>query len=153
MKELEKKALRIAKEIEGEDTQDLHLAEVGVASMRFFFFLFSFTFVSFYNLLFDFLFEFLKCCDFSQQERGLYHDDFDIDEETRFSSVYRVKGVDDSGCDEDEDTLVDSHNSETFGGIPGLIIKRSGEISGGKGNNGAQTWPKFSSMVSPQPVI
>ncbi len=28
MDELEKKALRIAREIEGEDTQDLHLAEV-----------------------------------------------------------------------------------------------------------------------------
>ncbi|KAH1149297.1 hypothetical protein GYH30_043728 [Glycine max] len=48
-RELEKQALRIAREIEGEETQDLHLAE----------------------------------------ERGLYHN-FDIDEETRFSSVYRV---------------------------------------------------------------
>lgn len=29
MSELEKEALRIAREIEGEDTRDLHLAEVG----------------------------------------------------------------------------------------------------------------------------
>ncbi|CAI8607939.1 unnamed protein product [Vicia faba] len=50
MRELEMQALRIAREIEGEETQDIHLAE----------------------------------------ERGLYSDDFDIDEETRFSSVYRV---------------------------------------------------------------
>jgi len=31
IRELEKQALRIAREIEGEETQDLHLAEVGVA--------------------------------------------------------------------------------------------------------------------------
>ncbi|PPR94124.1 hypothetical protein GOBAR_AA26544 [Gossypium barbadense] len=49
-RELEKEAMRIAREIEGEDTQDLHLAE----------------------------------------ERGVdLHDDFDIDEEMRYSSVYR----------------------------------------------------------------
>jgi len=34
-RELEKQALRIAREIEGEETQDLHLAEVVVASMAF----------------------------------------------------------------------------------------------------------------------
>ncbi|KAI9119825.1 hypothetical protein K1719_009214 [Acacia pycnantha] len=50
-RELEKQALRIAREIEGEETRDLHSAE----------------------------------------ERGIHlHEDFDIDEETRFSSVYRV---------------------------------------------------------------
>ncbi|XP_025618453.1 polyadenylate-binding protein-interacting protein 3 isoform X1 [Arachis hypogaea] len=106
MKELEQKALRIAKEIEGEDTHDLHLAE----------------------------------------ERGRYHDDFDSDEETRFSSVYRGKGVDDSGYDEDEEPRLDSYNSETFGSITGSVIKNPGEISGGKANNGAQTWSNFSKM-------
>ncbi|MED6161157.1 Polyadenylate-binding protein-interacting protein 3 [Stylosanthes scabra] len=113
MKELEQKALRIAKEIEGEDTHDLHLAE----------------------------------------ERGRYHDNFDIDEETRFSSVYRGKGVDDSGYDEDEETRLDSHNSETFGDITGSVIKKLGEISGRKGNNGAQTWSNFSKMDHSQPSL
>ncbi|RYQ88911.1 hypothetical protein Ahy_B09g095822 isoform C [Arachis hypogaea] len=112
MKELEQKASRIAKEIEGEDTHDLHLAE----------------------------------------ERGRYHDDFDSDEETRFSSVYRGKGVDDSGYDEDEESRLDSYNSETFGSITGSVIKKPGETSGGKANNGAQTWSNFSKMVSPQPI-
>ncbi|CAJ1950835.1 unnamed protein product [Sphenostylis stenocarpa] len=101
-RELEKQALRIAREIEGEETPDLHLAE----------------------------------------ERGLYHS-FDIDEETRFSSVYRGT-VDDIGYDENEDKL-DSHNSETFDNIYGLVIKRPGEVSQ-KGNNAAQTWSNFSSV-------
>ncbi|KAK7335854.1 hypothetical protein VNO80_27946 [Phaseolus coccineus] len=97
-RELEKQALRIAREIEGEETQDLHLAE----------------------------------------ERGFHlHGDFDIDEETRFSSVYRGKRADDSGFD--EDVLFDSHNSDTFGGVFGSVVKRSSEISGGKGNEGART--------------
>lgn len=91
--------------------------------------------------------------DFALQERGLYPDDFDIDEETRFSSVYRGKGVDDSGYYESEDNLLDSHNSETFGGMSGSVMKTPGETSGGKDNNGAQTWSNFSSMVSPQAVI
>ncbi|XP_027907708.1 polyadenylate-binding protein-interacting protein 3-like [Vigna unguiculata] len=104
-RELEKQALRIAREIEGEETQDLHLAE----------------------------------------ERGLYHN-FDIDEETRFSSVYRGNIVDDVGYDENEDKLLDSHNSETFDNIYGLVSKKPGEVSGQKGNNGAQTWPNFSSV-------
>ncbi|XP_014500982.1 polyadenylate-binding protein-interacting protein 3 [Vigna radiata var. radiata] len=97
-RELEKQALRIAREIEGEETQDLHLAE----------------------------------------ERGFHlHEDFDIDEETRFSSVYRGKRADDSGFD--EDVLFDTHSSDTFGGVFGSVVKRSGEISGGKGNDGART--------------
>ncbi|KAK8465030.1 hypothetical protein PHAVU_010G133101 [Phaseolus vulgaris] len=106
-RELEKQALRIAREIEGEETQDLHLAE----------------------------------------ERGLYHN-FDIDEETRFSSVYRGNTVDDSGYDENEDKLLDSdsHNSERFDNIYGLVIKRPGEVSGQKGNNGAQKLANFSSV-------
>ncbi|KAG4400350.1 hypothetical protein GLYMA_07G036300v4 [Glycine max] len=104
-RELEKQALRIAREIEGEETQDLHLAE----------------------------------------ERGLYHN-FDIDEETRFSSVYRGKGVDDSEYDENEDKLLDSHNSETFDNIYDLVNKRPVEARGQKGSNGAQTWSNFSSV-------
>ncbi|XP_027335060.1 polyadenylate-binding protein-interacting protein 3-like [Abrus precatorius] len=105
MRELEKEALRIAREIEGEETQDLHLAE----------------------------------------ERGIYHN-FNIDEETRFSSVYRGKGVDDSGYDENEDKLSDSQNSETFGDMYGSSIKKPGEISGRRGNTGAQTWSNFTSV-------
>jgi len=53
-RELEKQALRIAREIEGEETQDLHLAEVSIASMAFS------PFVNFCNFLFNRLFEFLK---------------------------------------------------------------------------------------------
>ncbi|KAI9109535.1 hypothetical protein K1719_019589 [Acacia pycnantha] len=98
-REFEKQALRIAREIEGEDTQDLHLAE----------------------------------------ERGLYlNKNFDIDEETRFSSVYRDKGVDDSGYDEDEDTLLDSHNSETFGDTFASVVMKSGESSDGKDDDGVR---------------
>ncbi|TYI78782.1 hypothetical protein E1A91_D06G238200v1 [Gossypium mustelinum] len=75
-RELEKEAMRIAREIEGEETRDLHLAE----------------------------------------ERGLdLHDNFDIDEEMRYSSVYRGRGLDDSGYEEEEDILLDSQNIETFG--------------------------------------
>ncbi|KAK7261657.1 hypothetical protein RIF29_27973 [Crotalaria pallida] len=108
-RELERQALRIAREIEGEDTQDLHLAE----------------------------------------ERGL-HGNLDIDEETMFSSVYRGKGVDDSGYDENEDMFVDAHNSDTFGEIFGSVIKRPGEISGGKDNDGARTVGSSSSVDHPQ---
>lgn len=53
-RELEKLALRIAREIEGEDTQDLHLAEVSVDSMTFS------PFLIFCNFLFYCSFEFLK---------------------------------------------------------------------------------------------
>jgi hypothetical protein len=85
---------------------------------------------------------------FSQQERGLYPDDFEVDEETRYSSVYRGKGIDDE-YDENEDNLLDSQNSETFGDISDSVIKRPGKVSGGKGKNGAQTWSNFSFMVFP----
>ncbi|KAK4269111.1 hypothetical protein QN277_022311 [Acacia crassicarpa] len=95
MRELEKQALRIAREIEGEETRDLHSAE----------------------------------------ERGLHlHEDFDIDEETRFSSVCRVKGADDSGHDEKEDVPIDSRNSETFGGTFASVIKKSCDLASGEGN-------------------
>ncbi|KAK4479547.1 hypothetical protein RD792_015064 [Penstemon davidsonii] len=75
-REMEREAMRIAREIEGENTFDLHLAE----------------------------------------ERGIQLDgNLEIDEETRFSSVFR--GVDDSGYDEIEEILLDSQNDETFGGV------------------------------------
>ncbi|XP_028763158.1 polyadenylate-binding protein-interacting protein 3 isoform X3 [Neltuma alba] len=110
-RELEKQALRIAREIEGEDTQDLHLAE----------------------------------------ERGLYlHKNFDIDEETRFSSVYRDKGVYDSGYDENEDILSDSRNSETFGDTVASVVMRSSESSDGKDDDGVRTPSNSSSKDLPQ---
>ncbi|XP_022980565.1 polyadenylate-binding protein-interacting protein 3-like isoform X2 [Cucurbita maxima] len=90
-RELEKEASRIAREIEGEDTEDLHLAE----------------------------------------ERGIdLHDKFDIDEETRFSSVFRGKGADDSGFDENEDISFNSRNMETFGGSSSSDIRLADTLSG-----------------------
>ncbi|XP_009372375.2 polyadenylate-binding protein-interacting protein 3 isoform X1 [Pyrus x bretschneideri] len=102
-KELEREALRIAREIEGEDTPDLHMAE----------------------------------------ERGI-HLHVDIDEETRFSSVYRGEVVDDSGYDEDEDILLDTRNTETFGDSTGSLRKSSMDWTTGKSNNRA---PSSSSFV------
>lgn len=106
MRELEREASRIAGEIEGEETQDLHLAE----------------------------------------ERGIHlHEKFDIDEETRFSSVFR--GVDDGGYDEDEDALLDSCNIETFGGASGSVVGRPlANLTSGKSNDGAQMSSCSSSM-------
>lgn len=98
-RELEKEATRIAREIEGEDTKDLHLAE----------------------------------------ERGVhFHEHFDIDEETRFSSVYRGTGVDDSGYEETEDIILDSRNSETFGDTPASCTNKYGDLSHGEFNDGAR---------------
>ncbi|GLT49700.1 hypothetical protein SLA2020_232400 [Shorea laevis] len=58
------------------------------------------------------------------KERGLrLHDNFDIDEETRFSSVYRGRGVDDSGY-EDEEIVLDSCTIETFGGSSASVSSR-----------------------------
>ncbi|KAG8656484.1 polyadenylate-binding protein-interacting protein 3 isoform X3 [Manihot esculenta] len=95
MRELEKEATRIAREIEGEDTQDLHLAE----------------------------------------ERGIHLDgNFDIDEETRYSSVYRGIGIDDSGYDETEDIMFDSHNSETFGAASASYTNESADLTHGRSN-------------------
>jgi len=61
-RELEKQALRIAREIEGEETQDLHLAEVVVASMAFS------PFVNSCNFLFNYLFGFLKLIFINRKE-------------------------------------------------------------------------------------
>ncbi|KAK3010192.1 hypothetical protein RJ639_011943 [Escallonia herrerae] len=84
MRDLEREATRLAREIEGEDTKDLHLAE----------------------------------------ERGIHlHRDFDIDEETRFSSVLR--GLEDSGYYEADDMASDVRNTETFGGVSDSVISKS----------------------------
>ncbi|EEF41019.1 conserved hypothetical protein [Ricinus communis] len=105
MRELEKEAMRMAREIEGEETQDLHLAE----------------------------------------ERGNhFHENFDIDEETRFSSVYRGMALDDSGYEESEDILLDSRNAETFGDTPASFTKKSGDLTNGKSNDGARVLSKCS---------
>ncbi|KAF8083830.1 hypothetical protein N665_0750s0016 [Sinapis alba] len=79
-RELEEKALRIAREIEGENTRDLHVAE----------------------------------------ERELQlSEKFDIDEETKYSSVCPVNGFDDSGYEEEEEILLDCRNNLTFGDSTG----------------------------------
>ncbi|KAD6794719.1 hypothetical protein E3N88_05615 [Mikania micrantha] len=96
-RELEKEASRLAREIEGEDTQDLHLAE----------------------------------------ERGIQFHKFDLDEETKYSSV--IRRVDDSGYDENED-IVDSQNSQTFGKASDSLL-----------NNGSQLTSSFSTLVKVQP--
>ncbi|KAI3727346.1 hypothetical protein L1987_67159 [Smallanthus sonchifolius] len=83
MKEREKEALRLAREIEGEDTQDLHLAE----------------------------------------ERGIhFHSGFDLDEEAKYSSVFR--GVDDSGYDVNED-IWDSKSIEIVGNVSDSAMNNS----------------------------
>ncbi|KAL0354496.1 UNVERIFIED_CONTAM: Polyadenylate-binding protein-interacting protein 3 [Sesamum radiatum] len=104
MRELEREALRIAREIEGEDTLDFHLAE----------------------------------------ERGIQLDGYlEMDEETRFSSVYR--GADDSGYDEIEDILLDSRNNETFGGVSGSL---TGETRVDRSTGNARDGTQLSSRSS-----
>ncbi|GER52356.1 Myb family transcription factor family protein [Striga asiatica] len=83
-RELEMEATHLAREIEGEDTLDLHLFEEKV----------------------------------NQSGENL-----EIDEETQFSSVSRK--VDDNGCGEIENILLDSQNGETFGDISSTVIGRS----------------------------
>lgn len=73
------------------------------------------------------------------QERGIHvNESSDIDEETRFSSVFRGKMVDDSGYEENEDILLDSHNDETFGDSSDSIIKNPIDWSSGKSNDVAR---------------
>nr|XP_043624259.1 polyadenylate-binding protein-interacting protein 3 [Erigeron canadensis]XP_043624260.1 polyadenylate-binding protein-interacting protein 3 [Erigeron canadensis] len=109
MREREREALRIAREIEGEDTQDLHLAE----------------------------------------ERGIrFHGKFELDEETKYSSVSR--GVDDSGYAEDENIL-DSQNSETFGDVSDPMMNKSfTDLTIGKSNNESQLPSSFSTLIEVQ---
>lgn len=69
-----------------------------------------------------------------------------MDEETRFSSVFR--GVDDTGYDEKEN-LLDSRNIETFGGVPDSFIGKSlAAFKSGKSNDGAEMPSSSSSMVT-----
>ncbi|KAL4387858.1 hypothetical protein GQ457_09G005050 [Hibiscus cannabinus] len=106
MRQYEKEAMRIAREIEGEETQDLHLAE----------------------------------------ERGFdLHDNFDIDEEMRFSSVQRGRGFDDSGYEE-EDAMLDSHNIETFGDSSDSCSRRPADLTSLQGTVGVLI-PSSSSLV------
>ncbi|XWS18834.1 hypothetical protein CRYUN_Cryun32bG0079100 [Craigia yunnanensis] len=110
-RELEKEAMRIAREIEGEETQDLHLAE----------------------------------------ERGFdLHDSFDLDEEMRFSSVYRGRGVDDSGYEEEEDIMLDSHNIETFGDSSDSLSRRPADLTCLQSSDGVRM-PSSSSLVDEAP--
>ncbi|XP_077212961.1 polyadenylate-binding protein-interacting protein 4-like isoform X2 [Tasmannia lanceolata] len=106
MIDLEREASRIAREIEGEETQDLHLAE----------------------------------------ERGIqFHEDFDLDEESRFSSVFRR--VDVGVCEENEEMMLDASNNEIFGGSSGSVINKSvSGITGEKNNDGAQSLSSCSSL-------
>ncbi|XP_068659380.1 polyadenylate-binding protein-interacting protein 3-like [Aristolochia californica] len=100
----EREASRIAREIEGEETEDLHLAE----------------------------------------ERGLqFYDDFELDEETRYSSVFR--GVDDGRYEETDDTKLDSRNTETFGDSTDSVINRSfSEMTERKSSDGGHVSPSCS---------
>ncbi|CAI9757695.1 unnamed protein product [Fraxinus pennsylvanica] len=105
MRDLEREAKRIAREIESEDTHDLHLAE----------------------------------------ERGIQLTGIlEMDEETRFSSVYR--GVDDSGNDEIEDILLNSRNDETFGDASGSVTSKFTDLGTGKINCEAQMSSRSSLM-------
>ncbi|XP_022723210.1 polyadenylate-binding protein-interacting protein 4-like isoform X3 [Durio zibethinus] len=109
--ELEKEATRIAREIEGEETGDLHLAE----------------------------------------ERGFdLHDNLDIDEEMRFSSVYRGRGADDSGYEEEEDIMLDSHNIETFGDSSDSLSRKSVDFTCSQSSDGVRM-PSSSSLVDEVP--
>lgn len=69
-----------------------------------------------------------------------------MDEETRYSSVYRGKGVDDTGYEEHEDILLDSHNTETFGDS-GSVVKCTTDMNVGKSSDGARTSSSCSSKV------
>ncbi|KAJ6696151.1 ATAXIN-2-like protein [Salix koriyanagi] len=99
MKDLEREAVRIAREIEVEETHDLHLAE----------------------------------------ERGInLHESLNIDEETRYSSVYRGNAIDDGGSGELDDIVMNSQNSETFGGPSASSIKKFADSSHAKSNDGTR---------------
>lgn len=81
------------------------------------------------------------------------HENFDIDEETRFSSVYRGSALDDSGYEEDEDIMLDSCNDETFGGSSGSVSQRPADLTSGKRSEAAQLSSSSSLVVVPQLII
>ena len=64
----------------------------------------------------------------------------------RFSSVYRGRGVDDSGCEEEEDIMLDSHNIETFGDSSDSLGRRPADLSCLQGSDGVRM-PSSSSVV------
>ncbi|OMO85988.1 hypothetical protein CCACVL1_09883 [Corchorus capsularis] len=97
MRQLEKEAMRRAREIEGEDTHDLHLAE----------------------------------------ERGLHlHDNLDIVEEMRYSSVCRGSRVDDSGFEEEDIIGFPQHGD--FGENSGSLGKRPVDLTNLQSIDGAE---------------
>ena len=89
-------------------------------------------------------------CYFIQQERGInLHESLNIDEETRYSSVYRRNAIDDGGSGELDDIVMNSQNSETFGGPSASSIKKFADSSHAKSSN-ATRMLSSSSMVFPQ---
>lgn len=87
-------------------------------------------------------------CTIIAQERGIHlNEDFDIDEETKFSSVYR--GVDDSGYEEDEEIVVDIRNSETFGGPSSSNSQSLSDLIGANSKDEARLSSCTSSLVEP----
>lgn len=91
MKQLEKEAIRIAREIQEEDTKDLHLAEVN-------------SLLILWILLV--IWKILQC---TYQERGIhFHGDHDLDEEIRFSAVRR--DIDSRKFAESENAKLDTYN-------------------------------------------
>lgn len=72
-----------------------------------------------------------------------------MDEETRFSSVHRGKIVDESGYEENEEVLVDSHNNETFGDSSTSASNSSTDWNKGKSNDVARVSSSSSAVVCP----
>lgn len=72
-------------------------------------------------MLLSMLINFFK---FIQQERGInFHENFDLDEESRYSAVQRE--VDDGRYEENESSLLDACNAETSGDSFGSVVSRS----------------------------
>lgn len=90
-------------------------------------------------------------CLYVHQERGSnIHENLGIDEETRFSSVYRGSGFDDSGYEEDEDIVLNTRNIETFGDSSGLVDQISTDFA--KSSDGTQLLSSSFVVVVPQPI-
>ena len=69
----------------------------------------------------------------------------------RFSSVNRGRGVDDSGYEEEEDIMLDSHNIETFGDSYGSVSKRPADLTSLQSTDGVRM-PSSSSLLVVIPV-
>lgn len=99
-------------------------------------------------VLIDFVLKYLM------QERGMHLNEIiDIDEETRFSSVYRGKMVDDGSYEENEDILLDSHNDETFGRSSASAIESSIDWTSGKSYDAARMSSSSCATVVRQVLI